>query len=102
MNHRSLLVVGAFTLCTLLAAGAQDSDRAKAERYIIDCEREWAETAISGDTTKADVFIADDFVGVAPGGSFYDKGLELKRIRESKGSFVWTHLNEVKVRFFGD
>jgi hypothetical protein len=41
-------------------------------------------------------------VGVDPDGSFYDKAKEIADTRESPKEFISNHLNEVKVRFYGD
>ena len=45
---------------------------------------------------------ADDFVGVDPDGSFYNKAKMVAGAREAPKYFVSNHLNEMKVRFYGD
>jgi ketosteroid isomerase-like protein len=102
MNFRSLIAVGAFSTCALFATQAQDADRAKVEKYIIESEAQWAEADVKGDTAAVERIVADDFVGVAPDGSFYDKAAAIVETREAKGNTLSNHVNEVKVRFYGD
>ena len=86
-----------------IAFGRQGSSEKDAERYIIESEKQWAEAAASGDTTVAERILADDFLGVAPDdGSLVDKSKVLSFTRESPKMFVSDHVNEVKVRFYGD
>ncbi len=54
------------------------------------------------DTAAIERILADDFLGVAPDGSFYDKAKEIANVRGSKGNTIANYLNEVKVRFYGD
>ena len=46
--------------------------------------------------------MADDFVGIAPDGSSYDKAKEIANTRKDQGQMVSNHVNEISVRFFGD
>jgi hypothetical protein len=45
--------------------------------------------------------LADDFLGVAPDGSLYDKEKELTNARENTENFLSNHVNGVKICFFG-
>jgi ketosteroid isomerase-like protein len=89
-------------LCAFCAATAQNSDTADAERYIKESERLWAESVASGDTSGLERFLADDIVGVDIDGSFYDKSKAIADTRSGPQQFVSNHLNDVKVRFYGD
>jgi ketosteroid isomerase-like protein len=102
MKYRSLLVVAGLLALALFTGRAQDTDQAKAERYIKEGESQWAEADSKGDTTAVERILADDFVGVAPDGTFYDKAEEIKNTREDNGNTLFNHANEIKVRFFGD
>jgi hypothetical protein len=102
MNYRSILTGGALTVCALFAAKAQDSDRSKAEQYIIESEKHWAVADASGDSAFVDSLLAPDFMGVSPQGEFYNKTEALQETRENKGKFVSNQVNGVKVRFYGD
>jgi ketosteroid isomerase-like protein len=102
MNRRVIVVFAGVLICVLYAARAQESSTAEAERYIKESERLWAESSANGDTALVERIVADDFVGVDPDGSFYDKAKEIADTRESPKEFISNHLNEVKVRFYGD
>lgn len=49
------------------------SGSADAERYIVDSERQWAESVASGDAAIVERILADDFIGVSPEGKHYSK-----------------------------
>lgn len=92
----------AFVACAiLLPLWGADRDQAS-ERFIVEGERQWADSTTSGDTTQIEKLIADDFRGVDPDGKFYDKATELADTRREAKSFVSNRLNEVKVRFYGE
>ena len=91
----SLALVG---MCSCTA----QRDNANAEQYIIQSEREWAESVATGDTSVIERILADDFVGVAPNGRSYDKAKMISDTRESLKYFVSNHANNVRVRFYGD
>ncbi|MFI4889918.1 MAG: nuclear transport factor 2 family protein [Steroidobacterales bacterium] len=92
----------------LLAAAATPGARAAtpdlhvAERTIIAGERQWADALVSGDTAAVERIVADDFVGVDPGGKEYDKPAAIEEVREAPKQFLSSHVNHVKVRFYGD
>jgi ketosteroid isomerase-like protein len=89
-------------LVMMYAARAQENGTAGAERYIKESERLWAESSANGDTALVERIVADDFLGVDPDGGFYDKAKEIADTRESPKEFISNHVNEVKVRFYGD
>jgi ketosteroid isomerase-like protein len=101
MSYRSMLAIAALLAIVIFANRAQETEQAKAERYIKESESKWAEAGVQGDTATVERILADDFVGVAPDGSFYDKAKEIADTREN-GNMVSNHLNQVRVRFFGD
>lgn len=101
MSSRPMLMAVALFAIVIFASRAQDSDQAKTERYIKESESRWAEAGVKGDTATVERILADDSLGVAPDGSFYDKAKEIAYTREN-GDMVSNHVNEVKVRFFGD
>jgi ketosteroid isomerase-like protein len=102
MKYKSLLAVAGLLALTLFTGRAQDTEQAKVERYIKEGESQWAEADSKGDTAAVERVLADDFVGVAPDGTFYDKAEEIKNTREDNGNTLFNHANEIKVRFFGD
>ena len=72
------------------------------EQYILESEAQWAESVATGDTAAIERILADDFVGIDPKGKFYDKAQMISDTRDAPKYFVSNHLDEVKIRFFGD
>src|SRR5262249_25226785 len=102
MRPRIATLVLLAIVVSLYAVRARDSGTVEAERYIIDSERQWAESVATGDPSAVERILADDMVGVDPDGSFYDKAKMGKGTREASGYFISNHLSDVKVRFYGD
>lgn len=103
MKRKLLVFAACGLICSLYATRARDSAAtADAERYIKESERLWAESVVTGDTSAVERFLADDIVGVDPDGSIYNKAKELEETRQGPEDFVSNHLNDVKVRFYGD
>lgn len=102
MRRKLFLLLALVLGGALYAAKAQDSASADAERYIKECERIWAESVATGETSALEQFLADDFVGVDPEGSHYDKAKEIAHTKAGYQEFLSNHLDEVKVRFYGD
>jgi ketosteroid isomerase-like protein len=65
-------------------------------------ESQWAESVANGDASVVERILADDFLGVDPDGNFYEKAKMVADTREAPKEFISNHLNDVKVRFFGD
>ena len=80
----------------------QSSTEKDAESYIIESERQWVESVVTGDTSVVERIVADDFVGVDTDGSFYDKAKQISETRELPKQFVSNRLIDVKVRLYGD
>lgn len=76
--------------------------QAESERYITESERQWAESVATGDTSAIERILAEDFIGVSPEGEFYDKKKMVTDTKSAPQVFVSNHLNDVKVRFYGD
>ena len=81
---------------------APSSGQKEAEDYIRKSESEWAESVANGDATVIERILADDFRGVDPKGKLYDKPTMISETKEGPNHFVSNHLEDVKVRFFGD
>ena len=86
----------------MLCHCTQHYDPKEVERYIIEGERQWAESVANGDTTVIERILADDFVGVDPKGRQYGKAEMISETHNAPKYFVSNHLNDVKVRFYGD
>jgi ketosteroid isomerase-like protein len=78
------------------------SDQTAAEKYIRESEAQWAESVASGDTKAIERILADDFIGTDPKGSLYDKATMIADTKNAPKYFVSNHLDEVKIRFFGN
>jgi ketosteroid isomerase-like protein len=89
-------------VCVALCHCTFDRKQSEAEHYIIESERQWAESVATGDTSVLARILADDFIGVDPKGRVYDKAKMIADTREAPKFFVSNHLNEVRVRFYGD
>ena len=77
-----------------------DKDHKETERYIVDSERQWAESVATGDTAAIERILADDFIGVDPKGHLYTKQRMIDETRNAPKYFVSNRLNDVKVRFY--
>ena len=77
-------------------------DYEKAEQYIRQSEKDWAESVATGDSMVIVRILADDFVGVDPEGNHYTKQQMVKDTYNAPKYFISNHLNDVKVRFYGN
>jgi hypothetical protein len=94
-------VIAGSVCCLLCQCGARN-EQTEAERYIVESERQWAESVATGDPSVVERILADDFVGVDPKGKLYDKAKMIGDTRNAPQYFVSNRLNQVKVRFYGD
>ena len=93
-------------LAFAIGAVAQQSHWATADdptaKYIIDSERQWAESGCTHNNIEANI-LADDFQGTSPrDGSRYTKADTLARAADKSTSETDCRLLTAKVRFFGD
>ena len=95
--RRALPIVGVLCLCHCSA----QKDQKEVERYIVESERQWAESVATGDTSAIVLILADDFIGVDPKGHLYTKQQMIGDTRNAPKHFVSNRLNDVKVRFYG-
>jgi hypothetical protein len=89
-------------LALLLALSMRAKRSEGSERYIVESERQWAESVATGDPSTVERILADDFLGVVPKGTLYDKAKMIADTRNGSQYFVSNRLNEVKVRFYSD
>ncbi|HJZ66244.1 MAG TPA: nuclear transport factor 2 family protein [Candidatus Acidoferrum sp.] len=102
MKLKMALLGATLFVGAIFAVRAQDSGNVEAERYIKESERQWAESVASGDSSVIERILAEDFIGVDPDGSQYNKAKMVKDTASAPKYFLSNHLNEVKVRFYGD
>ena len=102
MKLRAVFLGAVLSVAGVFVVRAQNAGNAEAERYIKESEKQWAESVASGDSSVVERILAEDFVGVDPDGSFYEKAKMVKDTASAPKYFLSNHLNEVKVRFYGD
>ena len=66
---RAFLIVAVLCFCHC----STEKDEKETERYILESERQWAESVATGDTSAIERILADDFIGVDPKGRLYTK-----------------------------
>jgi hypothetical protein len=76
-------------LCCLLCQCARHYDQKEAERYIVASERQWAESVATGDPSTVERILADDFLGVDPKGTLYDKAKMIADTRNAPQVFAF-------------
>src|SRR5438552_1950202 len=103
INHRrdrmlrcALTILAMLFLCDC----SIQKDQKETERYILESERQWAESVATGDTLAIERILADDFIGVDPKGRLYTKQQMIDETRNAPKYFVSNRLNDVKVRFY--
>ena len=65
--------IGCVVLAGLCLVYAQENHK-DAEAYIIESERQWAESVASGDSSVIERILADDFIGVGSRGKAIQQG----------------------------
>jgi hypothetical protein len=93
---RTLPIVAVLCLCHC----SGQKNQKEVERYILESERQWAESVATGDTSAIERILADDFIGVDPKGRRYTKQQMMDETRNAPKYFVSNRLNDVKVRFY--
>jgi ketosteroid isomerase-like protein len=91
-------ILGVLCLCNC----SVHKDQKESESYILNSERQWAESVATGDTAAIERVLANDFVGVDPKGRLYSKQEMINDTRNAPKYFVSNRLNDVKVRFYGN
>lgn len=89
-------------VCLVSCACTREYGHREAEQYIVESERQWAESVATGDTNTVERILADDFVGADPKGRFYGKATMVADTRNAPKYFLSNHANDIKVRFYGD
>src|SRR5262245_60083691 len=94
---RALSIVAVLCLCHCSAP----KDQKEVERYIVESERQWAESVATGDTSAIERILSGDFIGVDPKGRLYTKQRMIDETHNAPKYFVSNRLNDVKLRFYG-
>ena len=101
MPARPLMIAVFLLLCASLAH-VQTDDHASDRAYIRQAESDLAESTVTNDVSVLNRILADDFVGVDIDGSHYSKADGIRDFRTHPSEFVFNHLNEVEIRFYGN
>jgi hypothetical protein len=101
MSARPLMIAVLVLLCAPLAP-VQTDDHASDRAYIRQAESDLAESTVTNDVSVLERALADDFVGVYIDGSHYSKADGIKDYRTHPSEFLFNHLNEVEIRFYGN
>jgi Domain of unknown function (DUF4440) len=72
-----------------------------ARQYIINGEKQWAETVATNDTSVLHRILANDFIWVLDG-KVMTKKQAIADAHAGPGDFISDHVNKVSVRFFGN
>ena len=98
----ALYIIFLIICCVLTYGCSSKTNYKEAEQYIKESEKQWAESVASGDTATIQRILADDFIGVDPEGNQYNKQKMMDDTHNAPKYFLSNHLNEVKVRFYGN
>jgi hypothetical protein len=93
----ALLIVAVLCLCH-----CAQREQKEVERYILDSEKQWAESVATGNSSAIERILAHDFIGVDPKGHLYNKQQMIDETRNAPKYFISNRLNDVKVRFYGN
>ena len=95
-------LVAVSAMLPLVIPAQTTPEQKSAEDYIRKSESEWAESVATGDATVIERILADDFVGIDPKGKSYTKKEMISETTDGLKYFVSNHLEEVKIRFYGN
>jgi ketosteroid isomerase-like protein len=101
MPPRTLVIV-VFLLLFSPLARVQTDEHSSDRAYIRQAESDWAESTATNDVSVLERILADDFVGVDIDGSHYSKAGAITDYRTKPSEFVFNHLNDVEIRFYGE
>ena len=91
----------AAVVATAPAGAAPRPGEATARREIETGERAWGQAFVHGDAAALERLLADDFVGISPGGKTYTKAQMLKDLRTDPHETA-DRIDGLSVRFYGD
>lgn len=77
-------------------------DKSRAETEIHAIERDWAQVAVSADTSVIERIFADDFRGISPEGKPYTKAEFIEDTKTHPLNYKANDVQDFAVRFFGD
>jgi ketosteroid isomerase-like protein len=102
--NRLVLVVlaGAVAVLGITAPGISSAkDTAKAEKELLQLERDWTQASLKGDATALGKILGDDWVGQGPAGTM-TKAQVLVELKSGDNKTDSITLGDMKVRVYGD
>jgi ketosteroid isomerase-like protein len=102
--NRLVLVVLAGAVAVLgITAPATSSakDTAKAEKELLQLERDWTQASLKGDATALGKILGDDWVGQGPAGTM-TKAQVLAELKSGDNKTDSITLGDMKARVYGD
>jgi hypothetical protein len=98
---KALCILAALALTASSMAQSDDAiDYAAAEKYIVECATDWAESVVTGDVSRRKVYFAEDFQGTGVGGERYEKAA-VTRERGPSTDYVSNVIGAIDIHFFG-
>jgi hypothetical protein len=95
---KRILFVGLIVLATATLAAAQYK-AGSTEQKLIDMDKAWTAAELKGDKAAAGAFVADDYRGTMPDGSFETKAQYLDTLKATSDMDM---ADDYNVRMFGD
>jgi hypothetical protein len=106
MKRLIVFVALAVALGTVAVLYAQKENRTETNdevaRFLTDMERQWLQANMTHDPSILETILADDYRIMHPTGRFSTKSEEIAQIKSSKCKVESDHLDDAKVRVFGD
>jgi ketosteroid isomerase-like protein len=102
--NRLVLVVlaGAVAVLGITTPGTSFAkDTAKAEKELLQLERDWTQASLKGDATALGKILGDDWVGQGPAGTM-TKTQVLAELKSGDNKTESITLGDMKVRVYGD
>jgi ketosteroid isomerase-like protein len=97
-----VVLAGAVAVLGITApATSSAKDTAKAEKELLQVERDWTQASLKGDATALGKILGDDWVGQGPAGTM-TKAQVLDEMKSGDNKTDSITLGDMKVRVYGD
>jgi hypothetical protein len=102
MKPTYLLLFIPFLLVADVQADTLTADEyASAEKYIVECATDWAESVVTGDVSRRKVYFSVNFLGTQTNGDRYEKAAVVRE-RSPSEVYVSNTINSVDIKFYGE
>ena len=89
-------------LVLISTATANAADDKAREEAVLQFEHKWADTWLKADVNSMNEMLTDDFIEIAPDGTFSSRKKHLEGFSSRKMKFESMALSDMKVRFYGN